>query len=630
MSAYRRMISSIVVALAYATAFGQISLTTSGVPYVQDFNTLANTGTSSTTPNGWGFVESGNGANLLYTAGTGSSTSGDTYSFGASANTERAFGGLQSGSVVPTIGASFINNTGATITSLAVLYTGEQWRCGAIGRADRLDFQLSTNATSLTTGAYVDYDNLDFSSPSTTATGALDGNAPANRASIALTITGLNIPNGSSFWIRWLDFNATGSDDGLAVDDFWLTPFVASSPTATTLLSSLNPSNVGANVTFTASVISSGNPVLNGSVTFKEGATTLAANVALNGSGQAAFSTSSLTQGVHEITAYYNGAAGFQESSGSISQTVNSITVPPSITCSANITVQNAMNACSQSVAFSVTATGIPTPTIVCKIGNTTITSPHVFPVGVTTVNCTASNGVGTPATCSFTVTVIDGQAPTIACPGNIVARPTSLSGAVVNYDLPVGTDNCSATTDQTVGLASGSLFPVGITTNTFVTTDGSGNTASCSFTVEVLDPYCASNKVVICHKGKELCVSVNAMGAHLRHGDFIGPCSSDGDEKKFVDLPADFVLDQNYPNPFNPTTTISYALPSHAHVTLRVFDMLGRQVAELVNESVSAGHHSVEFDASRLASGLYFYRLSADAEGGRSFTEMRKLMLVK
>lgn len=75
-------------------------------------------------------------------------------------------------------------------------------------------------------------------------------------------------------------------------------------------------------------------------------------------------------------------------------------------------------------------------------------------------------------------------------------------------------------------------------------------------------------------------------------------------------------MLDQNYPNPFNPTTTISYALPSHANVTVRVFDMLGRQVAELVNESVSAGQHSVEFDASQHASGLYFYRLSADAEG--------------
>ena len=141
---------------------------------------------------------------------------------------------------------------------------------------------------------------------------------------------------------------------------------------------------------------------------------------------------------------------------------------------------------------------------------------------------------------------------------------------------------------------------------------------------------YCARNKVRICHKGKELCVSVNAVSAHLRHGDVIGFCSFDGDGEKYVDMPTEFGLEQNFPNPFNPTTTIAYALPTDAHVTLRVFDVLGRQVAELVNGSVSAGYHAVEFDASQLASGLYFYRISADGDGGKSFAQLRKLMLVK
>ena len=64
-------------------------------------------------------LETGSNANTTYASGTGSSTTGNTYSFGASGSTDRAFGGLQSGSLIPTIGACFVNNTGSTITSLA-------------------------------------------------------------------------------------------------------------------------------------------------------------------------------------------------------------------------------------------------------------------------------------------------------------------------------------------------------------------------------------------------------------------------------------------------------------------------------------------------------------------------------
>src|SRR5262249_13180443 len=180
---------------------------------------LANAGTSSVVPPGWDFAEAGTNANTIYTAGTGSGTAGDTYSFGSSGSSERAFGGLQSGTLIPTIGASFTNNTGVTITSLQISYTGEQWRLGTAGRADRIDFQYSTDATSLTTGTWTDVDQLDFSSPVTAGSvGALDGNAAANRAAISFTITGLSIANGATFFIRWLDFNASGADDGLAVD----------------------------------------------------------------------------------------------------------------------------------------------------------------------------------------------------------------------------------------------------------------------------------------------------------------------------------------------------------------------------------------------------------------------------
>jgi hypothetical protein len=80
-----------------------------------------------------------------------------------------------------------------------------------------------------------------------------------------------------------------------------------------------------------------------------------------------------------------------------------------------------------------------------------------------------------------------------------------------------------------------------------------------------------------------------------------------------------------NYPNPFNPSTTITYDLAERSFVRLRVFDMLGRQVAILVDEEKSAGTHTVTFDASKLPSGVYFYRIDAG-----SFGKTKKIVLTK
>ena len=103
-----------------------------------------------------------------------------------SGSAERAFGGLRSGSLVPLVGAQFTNNTGVAITSLGISYTGEQWRLGqnTAGRAaDRLDFQISTDATSLTSGTWTNDDTLDFASPLVAGTvGAQNGNAATNRS----------------------------------------------------------------------------------------------------------------------------------------------------------------------------------------------------------------------------------------------------------------------------------------------------------------------------------------------------------------------------------------------------------------------------------------------------------------
>ena len=94
---------------------------------------------------------------------------------------------------------------------------------------------------------------------------------------------------------------------------------------------------------------------------------------------------------------------------------------------------------------------------------------------------------------------------------------------------------------------------------------------------------------------------------------------------EKEEQIPSEFVLKQNYPNPFNPSTTISYQLPTSGHVTLKVYDMLGKEVATLVNEEKPTGIYETKFNATGLSSGTYIYRLSCG-----SFIQNKKMILMK
>ncbi len=266
----RRSLTALALGAALALtlpASAQVSIPALGTPVSENFDSLASAGTSSAVPTGWAFAEAGTNANALYSAGTGSGTGGDTYSFGAAASSERAFGGLQSGSLIPTVGVSFTNASGATITRLDVAYNGEQWRLGALLRVDRLDCQYSLNATSLTTGTWVDADALDFTAPVTgPTTGAQDGNAAANRTAVSGAISALSIPAGATFWVRWIDLNAAGSDDGLALDDFSLTASAPAGPTNPSGLGASNPSlvAVGGASLLTVAVTPGTNPTSTG------------------------------------------------------------------------------------------------------------------------------------------------------------------------------------------------------------------------------------------------------------------------------------------------------------------------------------------------------------------------------
>ncbi len=226
-------------------------------PTVQNFASMASTGTSATLPDGWYLLETGTNANTSYLADNGGSISGNTFSYGTTGDSDRAFGALLSGSLSPIIGARVRNDSGAALTEIAVTFTGEQWRLGTAGRTDRLDAQYSLNATSLgDTGAtWVNVDVLDFSSPTNTGTlGALDGNLAANRTLISNSIVGLNLASSASLWVRWVDFNASGADDGLAIDDVSFAPAGGPPVDVPPTVTSTTPSNGATNVALASTI----------------------------------------------------------------------------------------------------------------------------------------------------------------------------------------------------------------------------------------------------------------------------------------------------------------------------------------------------------------------------------------
>jgi hypothetical protein len=110
---------------------------------------------------------------------------------------------------------------------------------------------------------------------------------------------------------------------------------------------------------------------------------------------------------------------------------------------------------------------------------------------------------------------------------------------------------------------------------------------------------------------------AMNAMGANLNKEGVEGETN--------LTIPTEYGLDQNYPNPFNPATIINYQLPENNHVSLKVYDILGNLVSRLVDKEMEAGYHSVNWNASQLASGIYIYRIISG-----SYISTKKMILMK
>jgi hypothetical protein len=155
---------------------------------------------------------------------------------------------------------------------------------------------------------------------------------------------------------------------------------------------------------------------------------------------------------------------------------------PPVLPSFSDVTVNSDLGMCGSSQSFGTTTGGA----ITYKIGSAVITSPHVFPIGSTTVTVEASNACGVRST-TFNVTVIDAEIPTITGPGHISkAADAAGCSSIVTYDV-LADDNCRGVVlNQATGLPSGASFPLGITKNTFTAIDAFGNSATYTFNVTI------------------------------------------------------------------------------------------------------------------------------------------------
>lgn len=102
------------------------------------------------------------------------------------------------------------------------------------------------------------------------------------------------------------------------------------------------------------------------------------------------------------------------------------------------------------------------------------------------------------------------------------------------------------------------------------------------------------------------------------------------GNDPNITLTPTEFSLSQNYPNPFNPTTKITYAIPVEGKVTMKVYDLTGRELMNLVNETKQIGFYTVDFNGANLASGVYFYRINVDGLENKNYQATRRMVLIK
>ena len=347
-------------------------------------------------------------------------------------------------------------------------------------------------------------------------------------------------------------------------------------------------------ISATASVVGTTCGQANGSITVTPSGGTAPFTYSLDGGAAGSSNTfTGLAAGAHSVAITDQNGCDY-----TLAVTVGNTPdgTAPVISCPSNITVGNAQGVCGANVAFNpATATD--------NCGNVTVAqtaggaSGSFFAVGTSTVTYTATDNAGNTASCSFTVTVNDTESPTISC--NItgsnrrllsgkdkikngastqrnfandmtIDNDPGVCGAEVEYLNEVN-DNCSGfTVVQTAGLPSGSVFPVGTTTNSFLVTDGAGNAADCSFDVTVVD---AEAPNAVCNS---FSVNLDANGfAHIVASQVDGGSTDNcGVDTVFHDI-CDFYCQNAGPNTVTLTVLDIYGNSSTCTSTITVVDAI-------------------------------------------------------
>jgi len=210
------------------------------------------------------------------------------------------------------------------------------------------------------------------------------------------------------------------------------------------------------------------------------------------------------------------------------------------------------------------------------------------------------------------------------------MVAPANSSTVVLNDTAQVVTFRWRAAVDLNKDTLAYSWAPVGKTLvsavrDTFVTRTGKQMLTYLGTADSVLLKWTAVAK----DPANPVVYSADTFLVVVKRGTITGVAEESG-------LPSQFALDQNYPNPFNPATTIRYGLPVQAVVTLKIYDVLGREVVTLLEETQGAGVQSVVWNGrnsmgAQVSSGMYFYRLEArPGDGSRTFIELKKMMMLK
>ncbi|MDI5949126.1 HYR domain-containing protein [Flavobacterium yafengii] len=248
-------------------------------------------------------------------------------------------------------------------------------------------------------------------------------------------------------------------------------------------------------------------------------------------------------------------------------------TILPAIPTLANITQNNDNGFCGAIVNF-VAPSGTDNFSGASTIQTAGLPSGAEYPIGTTTNTFQVTDASGNSAISSFNVTVTDTELPTLISSGNIIQKKEGkLHGVAVTYTLPVGNDNCTGfTITQTEGLSSGSIFPLGVTTNTFKIVDASGNTANCSFTVTVVQAITPKNS------------DANPVLSVVAH-----------------------------PNPATDFVNITVKTDAPKNMTLRLYDIFGMLIGSPIEISGITTENTIQINVSNFRRGVYVFTLSTE-----------------